>query len=149
MNRNLSHLAEQLRLIIFDLNGELPDSLSFVDSKYFRELNETQPSLLSYKIKRQYGLLRLYDATLESELHQQDLKALENHLNTLSKELRYKQLKRLREENRNPEYKFIYGDYPVESDDVISYMQGMSAEEIFERRKKVEIILHSSNGQVY
>lgn len=61
-------------------------------------------------------------------------------MNTLSKELRYKQLKRLREENRNPEYKFIYGDYPVESDDVISYMQGMSAEEIYERRKKVEII---------
>lgn len=73
MNRNLSHLAEQLRQIIFDLNGELPDSFSFIDSKYFRELNETHLSLLSYKIKKQYGLLRLYDSTLESGLHKQDL----------------------------------------------------------------------------
>ncbi|MDP3831339.1 MAG: hypothetical protein Q8Q47_08720 [Ignavibacteriaceae bacterium] len=53
-----------------------------------------------------------------------EVKNLENRLKRLSQETRYKQLKRLREENRDPEYKFIYRDYPVESDDVISYMQG-------------------------
>jgi hypothetical protein len=51
---------------------------------------------------------------------------------------RYQQLYKLREGNTDTE--FIYGSMPCESDDVISYMKGMSAEEIFERRKKCEVI---------
>jgi hypothetical protein len=141
MNNNLSPLAEHLMQTIIGSNGELPDLLNFLDLKYIRELNETYPSLFTYKIKRQFGLLRLYDPILESELRLLDIKELEDRLNALSKEPRYKQLKRLREENNNPEFKFIYGDYPVESDDVVSYMQGMSLEEIYERRKKIEIVL--------
>lgn len=140
MNYNLSSISEHLIQTILDSNGERPDLLNLFDSKYLRELNEAYPSLLSYKIKRQFGLLRLYDPTLENKLHLLEVKELEERLNMLSQETRYAQLKRLREANGNPEHKFIYGDIPCESDDVISYMKGMSAEEIYERRKRVVVI---------
>ena len=143
MSKNLSPLAEQLQHIILESDDKLQDLIYVIDPIYLRELNEAYPSFLSYAIKRQFGLLSLYDSTLENELHQQDLKALEEHLYTLSKELRYRQLKRLREENKNAEFKYIYGDYPCESDDVISYMQGMDVEEIYERRKKYDTIFSS------
>lgn len=141
MNKNLSPLAERLQQIILESDDSLQDLLKIIDPVLLRELNEAYPGFLSYEIKRQFGLLRTYDAELENELYLSDIKELEYRLNTLSKEVRYKQLKRLREENKNPEFEFIYGSSPVESDDVVSYMQSMGAEEIYERRKKFRINL--------
>lgn len=43
----------------------------------------------------------------------------------------------------NPEYRFIYGDLPEDSDDIISFIQGMSAGDIYKWRWHMEMILQN------
>ena len=139
MNNHLSVCAQDLMFSIALNDGEIP-----ILAWYFQlpdllmEINEVCPNFLSYQIKREYGLLRIFNEDEEELLRSSEIKELEAKLDDLSKEPRYKQLLELRK--KNPEFKFIYGDFPCESDDVISFMKGMSAEEIYERRKQVEII---------